>query len=89
MADVTSLIELMELQHKEQMEKQDRQHAKQMAVLIEKVKSRHADMKHLIEAARDGAKGRSTPVAIAVFGLPGKIQNFPHSKLHYHFIEYI
>ena len=74
MADITSLIALMKLRYKEQMEKQERQHAEQiekqerqhaeqMAVLIAKVKSRDADMKHLVEAARDGAKESSTPVA--------------------------
>ena len=45
------------------MEKQDRQHAEEMAALIEQVKSRDADMKHLKEAAGDGAKGSSTPMA--------------------------
>ena len=34
-----------------------------MAVLIDQVKVRDTEMKHLIEAARNGAKGNSTPVA--------------------------
>ena len=63
MANITNLIELMKLQHKEQMEKQDRQLAEKMAVLITQVKTRDAVMKHLIEAARDGAKRSSIPVA--------------------------
>ena len=62
MADTTNLMELMRLHYKEQMEKQDRQHAEQMAVLIGRIKTRDADMKRLIEAAHDGAKGSSTPV---------------------------
>ena len=33
MADVTNLSEMLKLQHKEQMEMQDRQHAKQIAFL--------------------------------------------------------
>ena len=45
------------------MEKQDRQHAEQMAVLIAQVKTRKVQMKHLIGDACDGAKGRSTLVA--------------------------
>ena len=36
------------------MEKQDRQHAEQMAVLISQVKSRDVEMRHLIEADRYG-----------------------------------
>ena len=63
MADISNLIELMKLQHKEQLKKQDRLHAKQMAVLIPRVKTRDADLKHCIEAACDGAKGSCTPVA--------------------------
>ena len=63
MADNTNLIEILKLQYKEQMEKQDRQHAEQMAVLIAQVKSRDVNMKHLIEAACDGTKGSSTPAA--------------------------
>ena len=63
MVDINNLIELMKLQHKEKIEKQDRQHVEQMAVLRAQVKSRDADMKHLIQAARDVAEGSSIPVA--------------------------
>ena len=45
------------------MEKKDRQHAEQKAVLIAQVKTGVVEMKHLIEAAHDGAKGSYTPVA--------------------------
>ena len=44
MDDIANLIEPIKVQHKEQIEEQDRQHAEQMAVLIAKVKSRDADM---------------------------------------------
>ena len=39
MAEITSLIKMLKIQHNEQMEKQDRQHAKQMAFLTEQVKT--------------------------------------------------
>ena len=45
------------------MEEQARQHAEQMAVLIEQVKTREGEMKNLIEAALDRARRNSTPVA--------------------------
>ena len=63
MADITNLIKMLKLKHKQQMEKQDRQHAEQWAVLIAQVKTRKVEMKHLIEAAHDGTKGSSAPVA--------------------------
>ena len=63
MADIINLVELRKLQHNKQMEKQDRQHAEQMAVLIALVKSSDVDMKHLIEPDCNGAKGSSTQVA--------------------------
>ena len=53
MADITSLNDILKLQHKEQMEKQDRQRAEPIAVLIAQVKTRELKMKHLIEAALD------------------------------------
>ena len=34
-----------------------------MAVLIDQIKVRDAEMKHLIDAVRDGAEGSSTAVA--------------------------
>ena len=92
MADITKLIQVLTMNHKEQMEEQarchqeqmneqDRRHreqmnqqarqsreqekkyVEQMAVLIDEVKVRDAEMKHLIQATHDGAKGSSTPVA--------------------------
>ena len=36
---------------------------KQIAALIDQVKVRDTEMKHLVKAARDGAKGSCTPVA--------------------------
>ena len=64
-AEITNLVEMMRLQDKELMEKQlqNRQNAEQKALLIAQVKTREVEMKHLIEAACDGAKGISTPVA--------------------------
>ena len=46
-----------------QSSEQERKHTKQMAVLIEQVKIRDAEMEHLIGSACDGAKAHSTPVA--------------------------
>ena len=92
MAEIAKLIQVLTVNHKEQMEqqarchqeqinKQDRhhkenmdeqarqsreqekKHVEQMAVLIDQVKVRDAEMKHLIGAARDGTKGSSTPAA--------------------------
>ena len=92
MTDITKLIQVLTVNHKEQMEEQDRhhqeqmneqdrhhreqmagqtrqsreqekKHAEQMAVLINQDKVRDAEMKHLIEAACDGAKGSSTTVS--------------------------
>ena len=40
MAEITNLIEMLKIQHKEQIEEQARQHREQMAVLIEQVKTR-------------------------------------------------
>ena len=90
MADITKLIQVLTVNHKEQMKEKARRHqeqmkeqdrchkeqideqarqsreqekknVEQMAVLIDQVKVRDAEMKHLIEAADDGAKGSSTP----------------------------
>ena len=70
MAEITISIEMLKLQHKEEIEEQARQsreqarqHVEQMAVLKEQVKAREVEMKHVIEAARDGTKGSYTPVA--------------------------
>ena len=40
-----------------QSREQARQHMEQMAVLKEQVKTKEDEMKNLIEAARDGARG--------------------------------
>ena len=63
-------MEGQDRRHREQMAKQARQyreqekkHAEQMAVLVEQVKVRDAEMKRLIEVACDGAKRSSTAVA--------------------------
>ena len=85
MADITKLIQVLTVNHKEQMEEQDRhhqeqmneqdrhhreqmaeqarqsreqekKHAEQITVLIDQVKVRDTEMRHLIEVARDGAK---------------------------------
>ena len=42
---------------------QEKKHVEQTAVLINQVKVRDTQMKHLIEAAHDGAKANPTPVA--------------------------
>ena len=45
-----------------------------MAVLIAQVKTGEVDLKHLIEAAREGAKGSSSPVAsFQVFDLSSEL----------------
>ena len=62
MADTTNLIEMPKIQHKEQMEKPTKQHAEQMTVLRDQVKTKEIEIKHLIEAAHDEAKGSSTTV---------------------------
>ena len=92
MGDITKLLEVLTLNHKEQMEElarrhqeqmieqdrrhkeqmdeqarqsreQDRKHAEQIAVLINQVKVRNAEMKHFIETACGGAKANPSPVA--------------------------
>ena len=45
------------------MDEQARHHADQMSVLIEQVKIMEYEIKNLIEAARDGARGSSTSIA--------------------------
>ena len=57
--------------HREQMDEQaeqsweqEKRHAEQMAVLIDHVKVRDAEMKHLTETARDVAKANPSSVAI-------------------------
>ena len=85
MADNTKLIQVLTVNHKEQMEEEDRRHQEQMieqdtcrrhrqqmaeqarqsreqekkheeqmAILLNQVKVRGAEMKHLMEAAHDG-----------------------------------
>ena len=63
MADITSLIAVLMKQYKEQMEEQAKKHMKQMAVLTEQVKTKEDEMKNLIEAACDGTRGSSIPMA--------------------------
>ena len=70
MAVIANLIEVLKLNHQVQREEQARQsrrqvrqHAYQMVVLREQTKAREVEMKHLIKAAQDGAKGSSKPVA--------------------------
>ena len=80
MAKITKLIQVLTVNHKEQMEEQarhhqeqmgeqarqsreqEKKHAEQIAVLIDQVKVMDAEMKHLMEAARDGAKANPIPV---------------------------
>ena len=57
------MIDALTRQHEEQMDEQTRQYAKQMAVLTEQIKTKEDEMKNLIEAAHDGARGSSTPMA--------------------------
>ena len=81
MSNITKLIQVLTVQHKEVMDEQakchqeqmdeqirqswdqDMKHAEQMSVLMEQVKVKEVEMKHLIESACDGAKGSSSPVA--------------------------
>ena len=47
--------------HQEEMNEQDRRHKEKITVLIDQVKVMEAEMKHLIEAACDGAIANPTP----------------------------
>ena len=54
---------------------QGKKHEEPMAVLINQVNIRDAEMKHLIEAAHGGAKGSSTAVAsIETFDLNSELR---------------